>query len=64
MQKAVMIGYLLSCVRMLGFRDFFDPLQISINKYALIDYLKTNRDKIEDLTQVRLTTSQLTDKGL
>jgi hypothetical protein len=45
MQKAVMIGYLLSSVRLLGFRNFFDPLPITIDKEPLIRYLITNRKK-------------------
>jgi hypothetical protein len=60
MQKAVMIGYLLSSVRMLGFRGFFDPLAITVNKNALIQYLTNNRQKIEDIMMMSFTTSQLT----
>lgn len=64
MQKSVMIGYLLSCLRVLGFRGFFDPLPITVNKDALVRYLTENRQKIEDITQVGFTTSQLTPNGV
>jgi hypothetical protein len=66
-QKALVIGYLLSSIRILGFRNFFDVLDSSITnveKLKLIEYLNINRKQIEDLLQVNFTDYQLSTKGI
>jgi len=62
--KAAIIGYLLSAVRMFGFTGFFDILEIHGNKQDLIEYIKTNRKPIEDMLMVKFTESQLTPIGI
>lgn len=61
LDKALMIGYLLSCVRALGFSGFLDPLEVMIDRSKLVNYIKNDnvRKQIESLFNKKFTSAQL-----
>lgn len=64
--KALIIGYLLSCIRALGFCNFFDPSTVPIDRDKLVEYIKSDdqRSMIEKLLGRKFKDGQLTKDGI
>jgi hypothetical protein len=61
--QALMVWYLLSCLRKFGFKGFFDPSRPECSKANLAAYANKNREQIETLSG-KMDGKELDEEGI